>query len=127
MKNQLRIGFFFLLTLLLVSFPQIQSLGQGQGESSYELKIENLKKSDRSSLVQKGAKLKIKTKAGESGKIFGAITALQVSDALSAKGYEIDRKKISFEENIKNIGEYKVSLDLHKEVKHEVSINVIAE
>ena len=74
-----------------------------------------------------GVVIEIKTKAGESGKIFGAITALQVSDALSAKGYEIDRKKISFEENIKNIGEYKVSLDLHKEVKHEVSINVIAE
>jgi large subunit ribosomal protein L9 len=74
-----------------------------------------------------GVVIEIKTKAGESGKIFGAITALQVSDALSAKGYEIDRKKISFEENIKNIGEYKVSIDLHKEVKHEVSISVIAE
>lgn len=71
--------------------------------------------------------LEIKTKAGESGKIFGAITALQVSDVLAAKGFEIDRKKISFDTQVKNIGEYKVSLDLHKEVQHSVNISVVAE
>lgn len=71
--------------------------------------------------------LEIKTKAGESGKIFGAITALQVSDALAAKGFEIDRKKISFNTQVKNVGEYTVSLDLHKEVQHDVNINVVAE
>ncbi len=74
-----------------------------------------------------GVVLEIKTKAGESGKIFGAITALQVSDALAAKGFEIDRKKISFDTQVKNVGEYKVSLDLHKEVQHDVTINVVAE
>ncbi|MEP2026417.1 MAG: 50S ribosomal protein L9 [Reichenbachiella sp.] len=71
--------------------------------------------------------LEIKTKAGESGKIFGAITALQVSDALAAKGFEIDRKKISFDTQVKNVGDYKVSLDLHKEVQHDVNISVVAE
>lgn len=71
--------------------------------------------------------LEIKTKAGESGKIFGAITALQVSDALAAKGFEIDRKKIGFESQIKNLGEYKATLDLHKEVHHEITLNVVAE
>lgn len=71
--------------------------------------------------------LEIKTKAGESGKIFGAITALQVSDALAAKGFEVDRKRISFEGQVKSVGEYKVSLDLHKEVQHDVTINVVAE
>lgn len=71
--------------------------------------------------------IEIKTKAGESGKIFGAITALQVSDALAAKGFEVDRKKISFKTSIKNIGEYQVELDLHKQVKHEVTVSVVAE
>jgi len=70
--------------------------------------------------------VEIRTKAGESGKIFGAITALQVSDALAAKGFEIDRKKISFE-SIKNLGEYTAKIDLHKEVKHEVKLSVVAE
>ena len=71
--------------------------------------------------------LEIKTKAGESGKIFGAITALQVSDALKVKGFDIDRKKISFGSSIKELGEYTASLDLHKEVQHEIKVAVVAE
>jgi len=72
-------------------------------------------------------KLDIKTKAGDSGKIFGAITALQVSDALAAKGFFVDRKKVSFSHPIKELGEHTAMLDLHKEVHHEITLNVIAE
>jgi len=71
--------------------------------------------------------LEIKTKAGESGKIFGAITALQVADALAAKGFEIDRKKINLVGSIKELGEHKAILDLHKEVHHEITLNVVPE
>ncbi len=71
--------------------------------------------------------LEIPTKAGESGKIFGAITPLQVSENLAIKGFEIDRKKISFETKIKELGEYKAILDLHKEVHHAIAIKVISE
>ncbi len=67
------------------------------------------------------------TKAGESGKIFGAITPIQVAEALGAKGFEIDRKKISFESKIKELGEYNAVLDLHKEVHHTIKVNVVAE
>jgi large subunit ribosomal protein L9 len=71
--------------------------------------------------------LEIGTKAGESGKIFGAVTALQVADALKAKGFEIDRKKILFKEQPKQLGTYTVVIDLHKEVKHTIKVNVVAE
>ncbi len=71
--------------------------------------------------------IKIATKAGESGKIFGAVTALQVADALKEKGYDVDRRKIDFSESIKNIGDYKVTLNLHKEISHEITVSVIAE
>jgi large subunit ribosomal protein L9 len=71
--------------------------------------------------------LEIHTKAGESGKIFGAITALQVSDALTAKGFTINRKKISFTKNIKEIGDHTAILDLHKNLHHEITLKVIAE
>lgn len=71
--------------------------------------------------------LQIPTKAGESGKIFGAVTALQISDALKAKGFDIDRKKINMPKEVKNVGEYTASIDLHKEVQHEVTFNVVAE
>lgn len=71
--------------------------------------------------------LEIKTKAGENGKIFGAITPIQVSEALAAKGHEVDRKRISFEQKIKELGEYTALLDLHKEVHHPVTIKVVAD
>lgn len=70
--------------------------------------------------------LEIKTKAGESGKIFGAVTALQISDALTAKGFDIDRKKISLG-SIKELGEYTAEVDLHKEVKAEIKLSVVSE
>lgn len=71
--------------------------------------------------------LEIKTKAGESGKIFGAITPIQVAEALTAQGHEVDRKRISFEQKIKEVGEYTALLDLHKEVHHPIQVKVVAE
>ncbi len=71
--------------------------------------------------------IELKTKAGETGKIFGAITSLQVSDFLKTKGIEVERRKISFKEQPKELGTYTALLDLHKEVKHEVKVNVTAE
>ena len=69
----------------------------------------------------------IKTKAGESGKIFGAVTALQIADVLKAKGFDIDRKKVILKDNPKQVGTYTAVLDLHKEVKHEIKVIVSAE
>lgn len=85
-------------------------------------------KTDAQEIASKleGVTLEIKTKAGESGRIFGAITALQVSDALKEKGFDIDRKKISLE-SIKEVGEHTAEIDLHKEVKTEVKVSVVAE
>ena len=71
--------------------------------------------------------LELGTKAGESGKIFGAITALQVADAMKAKGLDIDRRKVVFKVQPKELGTYNVTLDLHKEVKHEIKVKVVAE
>jgi len=86
-------------------------------------------KQDAEALAQKigDITIEIGTKAGESGKIFGAVTALQVADALKAKGFDVDRKKVFFKEQPKQLGNYTATLDLHKEVKHEIKINVVAE
>jgi large subunit ribosomal protein L9 len=74
----------------------------------------------------KSLTVEIKTKAGESGKIFGAVTALQISDALREKGFDIDRKKISVG-SIKSLGDYQVEIDLHKDVQTEITASVISE
>ena len=71
--------------------------------------------------------LTIGTKAGETGRIFGAVTAIQVADALKAKGFDVDRRKVVLKESPKQLGTYSVMLDLHKEVKHEIKISVVAE
>ena len=86
-------------------------------------------KQDAEALAQKIGDIiiEIGTKAGESGKIFGAVTALQVADMLKAKGFDIDRKKVAFKTQPKELGMYAATLDLHKEVKHEIKVNVVAE
>jgi len=86
-------------------------------------------KQDAEALAQRigDVVLEIGTKAGESGRIFGAITGIQVSDALKVKGFDVDRKKVIFKSQPKETGEYAVTLDLHKEVKHEIKIKVVAE
>ena len=90
-------------------------------------KAEKIKK-DAEAIAEKisSVSLEIKAKVGESGKIFGAITALQISDALKDKGFTVDRKKISFKSEIKEAGEYVAVLDLHKEIKKEVKFVVVA-
>ena len=86
-------------------------------------------KQDAEALAAKIGELTIEigTKAGESGKIFGAVTALQIADVLKSKGFDIDRKKVHLKEAPKQIGTYVVTLDLHKEVKHELQVKVVAE
>jgi len=107
-------------------------------ESNKRLVAENVRqaahkaakvKQDAEALAAKIGELTVEigTKAGESGKIFGAVTAVQVSDFLKTKGFEVDRKKIHFKEQPKQIGTYTVTLDLHKEVKHTINVNVVAE
>ena len=72
-------------------------------------------------------KLTIPAKAGESGKIFGKVTPNQIADALKAKGYDVDRKQISINGDVKTLGDYTAEIDLHKEVKKEIPFEVVAE
>jgi large subunit ribosomal protein L9 len=71
--------------------------------------------------------VELKAKVGDTGKIFGAVTTLQISDALKDKGFAIDRKRISFKGEVKEVGQYVALVDLHKEVKQEVKFAVSAE
>lgn len=86
-------------------------------------------KQDAEALAAKIGELTVEigTKAGETGKIFGAVTPNQVSDALKAKGFDVDRRKITFKEQPKELGTYNALLDLHKEVKHTIQVKVVAE
>lgn len=72
--------------------------------------------------------LKIGAKSGTSGKIFGSITSLQLSRAIrEQKGYEIDRKKISIPDEVKELGAYKAVIDFGNGRTTELSFDVVAE
>ena len=72
--------------------------------------------------------IKIGAKVGESGKIYGSVNALQLADALSKLGVEVDRKKIHLDsEHIKTLGTYSAVVNLHKDVKAKVNFEVVAE
>lgn len=73
-----------------------------------------------------GVKVVITAKVNEDGTIFGGVGAAQVAEALAAKGFEVDRKAI-VAETVKSIGEYTATINLHKEVKAEVTFEVAAE
>ena len=75
-----------------------------------------------------GLKMVIGAKTSSSGKIFGSVNTIQIAEALKEKGFEIDRKNISLpEDQIKEIGSYKATVKLHREVKVEVEFEIVAE
>jgi len=72
--------------------------------------------------------LKLGAKAGESGKIFGSVNTIQLADAIQAAGYDVERKQISLaEDTIKELGSYKATIKLHKDVVVTVKFDVVAE
>jgi len=72
--------------------------------------------------------LSIGAKVGDSGKIYGSVTALQLADALAKHGVNVDRKKIHLDtEHIKALGTYTATVNLHKDVKAKVNFEVVAE
>ncbi|MEJ5054602.1 50S ribosomal protein L9 [Sphingobacterium sp. MYb382] len=93
-----------------------------------QFKQDKIKK-DATELATKleSIKLSIGAKAGETGKIFGKVNSIQIADALKAQGFDVDRRRITFEVEPKTLGEYIANLNLHKEVKVQVPFDVIAE
>ena len=72
--------------------------------------------------------VKVAAKAGEGGKLFGAVTTKDVADAAKAQhGLELDRRKMDIPEPIKNLGPAAVVLKLHPEVTTEIKIQVVGE
>jgi large subunit ribosomal protein L9 len=71
-----------------------------------------------------GVTVTIHQKAGEHDQLFGSVTAADISTALEKLGYTVDRRKVLLDEHIKQLGEYKVSLKLHREVSCEITVRV---
>lgn len=78
--------------------------------------------------VLKSSPVKLTAKTGTSGKIFGAVTSLQITRAIrDQKGYEIDRKRITIVEEVKELGAYKASIDFGNGNVTEIDFEVVGE
>ena len=76
----------------------------------------------------KDATLKVGAKAGTTGKIFGSVTNVQIAQALKEQfDIEVDRRKIALPDEVKTLGSYSVTLNLHPEVQAELAFEVVQE
>ena len=72
-------------------------------------------------------KVTIKRKVGEQDKLFGSVTALDIAEALSAQGQQVDRRGLHLPEPIKTVGNHEVELRLHRDVVAKIKVDVVAE
>ena len=71
-----------------------------------------------------GKEFTVSIRCGDNGKLFGAVTAKEISDALSAAGYAVDKKKIVLKESVKLVGKYKVDLKVYAGVSSYIYVTV---
>jgi large subunit ribosomal protein L9 len=74
-----------------------------------------------------GVEVVIARKVGETEALYGSVTSADIAEALAAKGFELDRRKLHLPEPIKKLGEFEVPLKLHREVTTKVKVRVVAE
>ena len=107
-------------------------------ESAKKILAENMKqrahklakiKEDAQALADKlkDVTLTIGAKTSSTGTIFGSVTNIQIADALEKQGFNIDRKIIVIKEAVKEVGNYKAIVKLHKEVSVEIPFEVVSE
>lgn len=70
-------------------------------------------------------KLVFPVKAGEKGRLFGSVTSQDIAEELEQKGFEIDRRNIDLEENIKELGEHQVAIKIYSDISAEVTVEVV--
>ena len=105
-------------------------------EQQLEERMKQVKKKEDKMLAEinsvvdklKEAPLKIGAKTGTSGKIFGSVTSLQITRAIrEQRGYEIDRKRISIVDEVKELGTYKANIEFGNGQSTEIEFEVVAE
>ncbi len=74
-----------------------------------------------------GKSFTIGAKASSTGKIFGSVNTIQIAEALTKEGFNVERKNISMKDDAKEVGTYTATVKLHREVKVDISVEVVAE
>ncbi len=114
-------------------FPQKKALRANKENRAYydskkvELEATNIKRRDEAQAISKkmeGVKLVIIRQAGEGGQLYGSVSARDISDALTEKGYHVERTQVLLNAPVKALGIFKTAVRLHPEVKIDVEFTV---
>lgn len=80
---------------------------------------------EKAATAVKGTKIVLRKRVGESGQLFGSVTANEIADALTEKGFEVDKRRIELPHSIKSIGMHDVEVRLHKDVMAQIQVEVV--
>ena len=120
----------FLLPKKLAAAATADTLNQLQQQKAAAADRQQRQLEEAKLLAVQLAKIEVKVtaKAGEGGKLFGAVTTKDITDAAKAQhGIELDRRKMDITEPIKNLGPASVVMKIHPEVTAEIKVQVIGE
>jgi large subunit ribosomal protein L9 len=96
--------------------------------STFEAKeAEDRKIAEAMAARMAGVEVEIARRVGETEALYGSVTTSDIAEALSAKGFELDRRKIQLQEPIKRLGEFDIPIRLDREVTATVKVKVVAE
>lgn len=101
---------------------------------AHEEKLESLKEQEKLKIAEakalaeklKAAKIEFNQKAGDTGRLYGAVTSQEISDALAKIGIHIDKKLFDIKEPIKEAGTHTVKVNIYKEVKSKLTVVINA-
>ncbi|MCH5319796.1 MAG: 50S ribosomal protein L9 [Paramuribaculum sp.] len=104
----------------------LKVLAENQRQRAH--KLEKMK-ADAEALAAslEGVSLTIGAKTSSTGTIFGSVNNIQIAEALEKEGHNIDRKLIVIKEPVKEVGDYKATIKLHKDVTVEIPFTVVSE
>lgn len=100
-----------------------------ENQKAAEAAKEQKRKDDAKALAEKlrTVGIKLSKKAGETGKLYGAITSADIAEALKAEGLEIDKRDIDLHDPIKDTGVHTVKVNIYMDIKSEIKVEVHGE
>jgi len=119
----------FLLPKKLAHLATPANIRQIEQEKAAALRLEAREKQDAEALSQQLSKVSVALtrRVGENEVLYGSVTSMDISEALQAKGFSIDKRKIEMEDAIKSLGRFDIPIRLHREVTVLVSVEVSKE
>ncbi|MDR1526269.1 MAG: 50S ribosomal protein L9 [Dysgonamonadaceae bacterium] len=111
---------------IIASEPAKKVLAENLRQRAH--KVEKIKMNAQTLATQlEGISLIIGAKTSSTGTIFGSVNSIQIAEELAKKGFEIDRKIILLKDSVKEVGAYKATVKLHKDISIEIPFEVISE